>query len=436
VYAKVSDIKQGQRLNERKGVPNTNAEKLRAILAGCQRGVYDRYAAYLCSVASAWVYSDSQTTVDVLTRLGLPVVGVRISAENDAMLVAATADLLMSPGEDGTVALLCFRGTEPFNPTSWLTDFTVDRVAMPKQAGYVHGGMYRNLMAIWDDVVECLEAVLHGEPIPRSTPASGGQKVATPVVGSAPGYTGDVALFRGDSRSGDGGSEESVALPVVSGLSPALQAMKALPPLRALHLTGHSLGGAMAAFAAIRILHDRGLEELGQVLRGVYTFGQPLLGDATFVKGIGDAARAVECHIYRRDVVPHLPPNGMGVFVPFGCEHLSEPRPGKPDHYQWCAAGRPAQAEQISTFVASAASILDFGVQQILWLRRHVHLPYSLENHLPRHYLECSLPDDQPSEFDPLIVTPAPAAPTAGDVPTKTTGPASPAQVPISNERS
>ena len=43
-------------------------------------------------------------------------------------------------------------------------------------------------------------------------------------------------------------------------------------------LTGHSLGGAIATLVAARIVHSRGPEALG----GMYTFGQPRVGNGTF----------------------------------------------------------------------------------------------------------------------------------------------------------
>ncbi len=75
---------------------------------------------------------------------------------------------------------------------------------------------------------------------------------------------------------------------------------KALPPL---YITGHSLGGALATMAAAS-LSDNGVD-----VAGVYTFGQPRVGDRTFASQLdkhinGKAFRFVN----NNDIVPHVPP--------------------------------------------------------------------------------------------------------------------------------
>lgn len=63
--------------------------------------------------------------------------------------------------------------------------------------------------------------------------------------------------------------------------------------------TGHSLGGAHAAIAAVRAAR-----RAGPNLDGVFTFGQPRIGDRTYVSNLGtDYYRWVNQY----DPVPHLP---------------------------------------------------------------------------------------------------------------------------------
>lgn len=70
--------------------------------------------------------------------------------------------------------------------------------------------------------------------------------------------------------------------------------------MRRLWLTGHSLGGALAMLAAARYF--------GATLAGVYTFGQPRVGNAAFRdaynKALGTRTFRV---VHHRDIVPHLP---------------------------------------------------------------------------------------------------------------------------------
>lgn len=75
---------------------------------------------------------------------------------------------------------------------------------------------------------------------------------------------------------------------------------KMLPPL---YVTGHSLGGALATMAAAS-LSDNGVE-----VAGVYTFGQPRVGDRTFASQLN---KHIDGRVFRfvnnNDIVPHVPP--------------------------------------------------------------------------------------------------------------------------------
>ena len=72
-------------------------------------------------------------------------------------------------------------------------------------------------------------------------------------------------------------------------------------------IAGHSLGGALAVLAALDLTLNRKLP-----VQGVYTFGQPRVGDRTFARSVkktlGD--RMVR-FVNNRDVVPQVPTPGM-----------------------------------------------------------------------------------------------------------------------------
>ncbi|MEM6362508.1 MAG: lipase family protein [Bacteroidota bacterium] len=73
-----------------------------------------------------------------------------------------------------------------------------------------------------------------------------------------------------------------------------------LPPLL---VTGHSLGGALATMAAAS------LQENGIKVTGVYTFGQPRVGDGKFSSHLNKKiAGKFFRFVNNNDVVPHLPP--------------------------------------------------------------------------------------------------------------------------------
>jgi triacylglycerol lipase len=77
---------------------------------------------------------------------------------------------------------------------------------------------------------------------------------------------------------------------------------------RLLHVTGHSLGGALATLAALRLQKERLYP-----VQTVYTYGSPRAGDSDFALAF-DALLGTRCHrvVNNEDLVTRVPMRSMG----------------------------------------------------------------------------------------------------------------------------
>lgn len=295
---------------------------------------YDPQATLLLSVASAWAYSDLDTFSAVMARHGLANNRVHcVCVSNHALLVDLNAYFVQSPC--GRLAILCFRGTEPTNIIDWLSGSSVRKVEYPG-GGHVHEGFYRNVQVLAPDLFEhTLPRALAGEPI-----------------------------FRTDAvRSLE---------PVETG------------PLEALYVTGHSLGGALALMTAAMLVDGlmSSHSPHADVLRGVYTFGQPMVGDPDFAAACdAKLKRRFFRHVYDRDVVPRLPPRGTGRFAHAGQRYVSA-RGG------WSLSSERTR-QVLSALVAFPVGAAAWVLQQLPILHQ-LPLPYSIYDHSPLHYMQQS----------------------------------------------
>lgn len=77
---------------------------------------------------------------------------------------------------------------------------------------------------------------------------------------------------------------------------------------RSLWLTGHSLGGALAVLATAKLRLEK-----DEPINGVYTFGQPRLGNREFARNFdADFGSQSFRHVNNNDVVARVPSRAMG----------------------------------------------------------------------------------------------------------------------------
>lgn len=299
----------------------------------------DDVVAHVLAVAAGYAYAGPEVLAMMMARLGLQDCRCRAaSMAVDPMFIRSTANVVQSA--DGRVVIVAYRGTEPMSFINWLTDADVyqEQVRLAVADGHdlkVHAGFYRNVRATRYQVLGMLERAV-------------------------------------DSASVlDGSAVDS--------------------PLQALYVTGHSLGGAMASMLAVMLHTEPDFGALAERMRLVCTYGQPMIGGPALARACQDhtfLGSQLVRYVYQKDVVAHLPPRDTGEYGHFGVERRYD--------------GRTWKTEQATPQMATVAGLLEtpvsFLAERLPVLRR---LPrrYSLDDHLPHHYIKALTPRDRPSEF-------------------------------------
>lgn len=284
---------------------------------------YSSSAALLLSAASAWAYSDGETLDEMLEICGMTNARSSLfSVVNGALFVDAQAFLVRS--DETRVGVLVFRGTEigGVTLTDVFTDINTETVPYPDSAGSsVHGGFHRSFKYLWRKLVPELETAADG--------------------------------------------------------------------IDHLYIAGHSLGGALAVLATCELVDgttftsDEAREKLWSSFRGLYTFGQPMVGDSAFAEHFDEAMGAITYrHVFQYDVVPRLPPRTTGDFAHFGREYFGTS--GVP----WSRRDVPLRQAWAAS-LAIPVALLAFVVRQLPAGRR-LSLPVSLSDHMPQNYVDCS----------------------------------------------
>ncbi|CAM0957703.1 unnamed protein product [Alopecurus aequalis] len=172
-------------------------------------------------------------------------------------------------GKDASIVVVAFRGTEPFNMQDWSTDVNLSWLGMGPM-GHVHVGFLKALGLQEED----------GKDVNRAFPKDA-------PTGAAP--AGKVFAYY--------------------KLREVIREQLTKHPKARLVVTGHSLGGALAAvFPAVLALHEE--KDILARTGTVRTYGQPRVGDDKFVRYFrAEVEKAASYYrvVYRYDVVPRVP---------------------------------------------------------------------------------------------------------------------------------
>ena len=211
---------------------------------------------------------------------------------------------------DERMILVTFGGTDFLNLRDVLSDVDAlepvhdDRYCATPEAR-VHRGFRDSLNSVIDGVMDEVrrQARVRGGRVATSAPVS----VPTSAPTSAPMTRAtDRAAARRAANDGSG------ATPPRATQSGG----------KKLFIAGHSRGGAFAVLAAAAFVKELSQSGGGPELAGVYTFGQPRVGNAAFVREQERAGVRLVRVVNRDDPVPNIPPASPRADWVSGYEHF------------------------------------------------------------------------------------------------------------------
>ncbi|KAK7321687.1 hypothetical protein VNO77_32553 [Canavalia gladiata] len=233
-----------------------------------------KYKALLSMMASKLSYENEQFISNaVKNNWDMDFLGLHSFWNDYQELWSTRAMIVQDRKSEPNMVVVAFRGTEPFDADQWRTDVDISWYELPN-VGRIHGGFMKAL---------------------------GLQKNS--------GWPKEIE----QSSSSDDAQHSYAYYTIREKLRVMLEAKEDAKFI----LTGHSLGGALAIlFAAVLVLHEE--EWLLDKLEGVYTFGQPRVGDYQFGKFMKDKLRKYDVrymrYVYCNDVVPRVPYDDKTLF--------------------------------------------------------------------------------------------------------------------------
>ncbi|KAL4302766.1 hypothetical protein GQ457_10G002020 [Hibiscus cannabinus] len=229
------------------------------------------YYSALCMMASKAAYENPAYIQSIVNDWEMVEFLGFYNCWNDYQKKAMTGTFLLRvKGDDHDTVVVAFRGTEPFNADNWCTDWDLSQKQLG-DAGSVHDGFMKAL-GLPEDCQD--DPNFFNWPVEYKENRTGEYPLAY--------------YFIRDK----------------------LKTLLTESDKTRFIVTGHSLGGALAILLpTILLYHDENF--LLQRLEGVYTFGQPRVGDGKFAQFMENKLKEHDIRhlrfVYDFDMVPRLP---------------------------------------------------------------------------------------------------------------------------------
>ncbi|WP_437311956.1 lipase family protein [Sorangium sp. So ce388] len=343
---------------------------------------FSHWNAYLLSLLSSWAYADTETFASRIADAAGFQCAV-LQTVNDALVLNNAAYLIQS--QDKNTIILCFRGSMPRNSINFWSNANVRLEPSFLFSGNIHSGFSRSVHALWPWISKLLEQAFARKDLCEAVEQLNKQQGVTACS---------------DEDAAGAETSGSARGPAETGTSTDTRATDEKKTAPKLYITGHSLGGALAALAAALLFGEQTpiFTNLGQYrdsLAGVYTFGQPMVGDRFFADW-GEKKFGSKCFrmVYKNDFVARMPPRTMGNFQHFGVRYNSS-------DIGWVLSPQPQGAARsfVLTSLLAGLGLIATRVPALSWFSLVRAL--SFEDHEPFYYMQTSAKVHHPN----LLIT-------------------------------
>jgi hypothetical protein len=165
--------------------------------------------------------------------------------------------------------------------------------------------------------------------------------------------------------------------------------------MKALYITGHSLGAGMAAIATMLLQNTpQDVQMFGDQFKAAYTFAQPMVGNPALADACNNEPllkNRLFRFVYGKDPVPHVPSKELGPYRNFGIEYAYDGR-------SWGKRILEQEAQQMG-FVVGLLGAGAMSLMRYLPVMNRIPAPYLLDDHRPNHYIEALTEPGELTEF-------------------------------------